>query len=176
MSPSDVRQWLKSHVHPHPVLVGAGLSQAQWLDACEVAGVSAVQVCGDASPQLCADLRGRGLQVWRAISATDDLNADSVREYDGAVDVLLIDTHDPHLAGGTGRAFAWDLLARVRKVLRVPLFVAGGLDPSSVTHLLAGYAPDGVDVSSGIETDGQKDPEKMIQFVRQVRGECHGAG
>jgi len=176
VNPEDVGLWLRTEAHPHPVLVGAGLSQTEWLAACEASGVDAIQVCGNADPQLCADLRGRGLQVWRAIAATDELCADSVRAYDDAVDVLLLDTHDPMLAGGTGRVFAWRLLERVSGVLSVPLFVAGGLDPDSVCDLLADYAPSGVDVSSGIETDGRKDPQKMNEFVKHVRGECHGAG
>ena len=71
---------------------------------------------------------------------------------------------------GTGRSFDWKL---VRKADR-PYFLAGGLDPELVGEAIMALAPYAVDVSSGIETGGLKDPEKMAAFVRAVREQPSG--
>lgn len=69
-------------------------------------------------------------------------------------------------AGGTGTSFDWSLL----KTIHRPWFLAGGLYPENVRQAVKTYRPWAVDVSSGIETEGRKDPEKMRQFVENVRG------
>lgn len=77
------------------------------------------------------------------------------------VDYILLDSGN----GGTGTSFDWDLLQKVN----LPYFLAGGLNPDNVTEALRRLSPYGVDVSSGIETNGTKDPDKMKQFVQSVR-------
>ncbi len=67
--------------------------------------------------------------------------------------------------GGTGSAFDWALLGEIRR----PYFLAGGLTPQNVAQAVASLNPYGVDVSSGIETLGKKDSEKMTAFVHAVR-------
>ena len=77
-----------------------------------------------------------------------------------SADLVLVDS-----GKGSGRSFNWQLLAGLLR----PYFLAGGLDPDCVGSALAALAPYGVDVSSGIETEGRKDLEKMRRFTRQVR-------
>ena len=79
----------------------------------------------------------------------------------------MIDT----AGGGTGKAFNWEVIDDYQAAaaqLNVPLYVAGGLNPDNVQELLAAYAPSGLDVSSGVETDGVKDIEKIRLFVGKV--------
>ena len=76
-------------------------------------------------------------------------------------DYLLLD----HGSGGTGEAFDWSLLTGIDR----PYFLAGGLHPGNVQEALGLAAPFAVDVSSGVETDKIKDPEKIKAFVRAVR-------
>lgn len=78
-------------------------------------------------------------------------------------DMVLLDAG----SGGTGTAFDWGLLAGMER----PYFLAGGLDVSTVEEAVRRWRPYAVDVSSGIETDGHKDAEKMRAFVRAVRAE-----
>lgn len=66
---------------------------------------------------------------------------------------------------GTGETFDWTLIEDIHR----PFFLAGGLTPDNVAEAIKTYAPFAVDVSSGIETDGAKDPAKMKQFVEAVR-------
>ncbi len=68
--------------------------------------------------------------------------------------------------GGTGRSFNWELLRETAR----PYFLAGGLTPENAGRAVRTLAPYGVDVSSGIETDGKKDKEKMRRFVCAVKG------
>jgi len=69
--------------------------------------------------------------------------------------------------GGTGRAWDWSGLALRRP--RRPFVLAGGLTPETAAGACAAAEPDGVDVSSGVETDGRKDPEKIARFCQAVR-------
>lgn len=82
---------------------------------------------------------------------------------DSAADYILLDA-----GAGTGTTFDWSLLQPVRR----PYFLAGGLDPHNVAEALSQLHPYGVDVSSGIETDGVKSPAKMAAFVAAVRKEA----
>ena len=87
--------------------------------------------------------------------------ADLDRARASAADYILLDNG----AGGTGAAFDWSLLRGFDR----PYFLAGGLGPGNVAEAIAALHPFAVDVSSGIETDGRKDPAKMKAFVEAVR-------
>lgn len=91
-----------------------------------------------------------------------DTPADVAAAQASTADYVLLDSG----AGGTGTCFDWSLLKDIQR----PYFLAGGLTPENVGGAVATLHPYAVDVSSGIETDGAKDKEKMTQFVRAVRG------
>ena len=86
------------------------------------------------------------------------------RAEDSEADLVLLD----HGAGGTGQAWDWSLLTGMKR----PFILAGGLDSENVQEAVSKTHPFGVDVSSGVETDGCKDREKILRFVRTVRGCC----
>lgn len=77
-------------------------------------------------------------------------------------DYILLDS-----GAGTGTVFDWDLIRNIRR----PYFLAGGLHPDNAADAVRSLRPYAVDVSSGIETDGQKDKSKMAAFVAAVRKE-----
>jgi phosphoribosylanthranilate isomerase len=81
--------------------------------------------------------------------------------------LLLFDARQDGMAGGTGLTFEWSQAAPIAAKRRV--VVAGGLQPENVAECLERVRPFGVDVRTGIETDGRKDPAKMQAFVRAVR-------
>lgn len=78
-----------------------------------------------------------------------------------AADYLLLD----HKGGGTGQNFDWDMIGEIDK----PYFLAGGLRPENIVKAIGQAAPYAVDVSSGVETGGIKDPKKITAFIRRVR-------
>ncbi|WNS44503.1 phosphoribosylanthranilate isomerase [Paenibacillus sp. MMS20-IR301] len=138
-----------------------------------------IQLHGDESPQFCREVKQAfpQVEVWKALSVTgrapDAAEIHALLEgYAGAADVLLLDTYDPQGSGGSGRTFDWEQIPLYQQAAAdyaLPLFIAGGLHPDNVQELLEGYAPYGVDVSSGVESDGSKDIVKMTAFVERVK-------
>ena len=98
--------------------------------------------------------------IWKAfkITAPGDLAGAAA----SSADLVLLDNGP----GGTGESFDWALL---RDFHARPYVMAGGLNPDNAAAAIAALRPFGLDVSSGIETAGRKDPEKMEKFVRAVR-------
>ncbi len=97
------------------------------------------------------------IQAFRVETARDIAAAEQC-----TADFVLLDS-----GAGTGTVFDWDLLRNSGR----PYFLAGGLSPCNVADAVARLHPFAVDVSSGIETDGRKDKEKMTAFVAAVRKE-----
>lgn len=97
------------------------------------------------------------IQAFRVETARD---IEKVEQ--STADYVLLDS-----GAGTGTVFDWDLIQNVTR----PYFLAGGLDSHNVAHAVKTRRPYGVDVSSGIETGGQKDKTKMAAFVAAVRKE-----
>lgn len=86
-----------------------------------------------------------------------------------AADILLIDTKGPS-GGGTGLTHDWTISREIRDSVAKPVFLAGGLKPSNVAAAIKAVGPDGVDVSSGVESSsGFKDPALMRDFIRAAR-------
>jgi phosphoribosylanthranilate isomerase len=81
------------------------------------------------------------------------------------VPAVLLDAHVPGRYGGTGRRLDWSLARQVDR----PVILSGGLTPENVAEAIRQARPYAVDVSSGVETDGEKDPRKIAAFVRAVR-------
>jgi phosphoribosylanthranilate isomerase len=80
---------------------------------------------------------------------------------------ILLDTKIKGVYGGTGKPFDWKIAREIS--LKYPVFVAGGLGPENIVQMLSEVNPWGVDVSSGVETGGKKDLEKMRLFIQKVR-------
>lgn len=84
-------------------------------------------------------------------------------------DILVLDATREDGYGGTGARLDPDASRRAVADARVPALLAGGLAPENVAEAIRRVAPFGVDVSSGVETDGHKDPEKIVAFIRNAR-------
>ena len=81
--------------------------------------------------------------------------------------IFLLDTYYTHTSGGGGKVFDWDIARRVG--VSCPVMVAGGLTPANITPLLEQCRPWGVDVSSGVESEGRKDMKKIKAFIDNIR-------
>ncbi|MBP1994734.1 phosphoribosylanthranilate isomerase [Paenibacillus eucommiae] len=145
-----------------------------------LAPLDAVQLHGQESPAFCSIVKSRfGVQVFKVVPLqkleasipSSDAVAWQLDPFRGHIDVLLLDTFDPVYGGGSGKTFAWDCIPVYKEwtlSAGVKLLVAGGLEPGNVAQLLIDYEPDGVDVSSGVETDGVKDLAKIKAFIERV--------
>ncbi|WP_246239169.1 phosphoribosylanthranilate isomerase [Paenibacillus anseongensis] len=167
-----------------PLTVGVFVnpSQEQLTEIMAVAPLDVVQLHSQETPEFCKWVREQfDVQVFKSVSISKSENkipssaevAAQLDPYIGSVDAVLLDTFDPVYGGGSGKTFAWDCIPVYQEWARtagVKLLVAGGLQPDNVDQLVEAYRPDGVDVSSGVETDGVKDIAKITAFVERVTG------
>lgn len=148
------------------VFVDADLREVR--EAARAAGLHFVQLHGAEPPGFCREARrATGCRVIKALRVGADGRVPSEGWSPGDADYFLLDADVPGQAGGTGRAFDWGAARAVR--LPAPVIVAGGLNPDNVAEALAAARPAGVDVSSGVETGGRKDGEKIRAFVARAR-------
>jgi phosphoribosylanthranilate isomerase len=129
------------------------------------AGLGAVQLHGDETPEYCQSLRG--LTTIKALRVGAEFNIESAAAYH--TDAVLLDAYVAGARGGTGHTFDWTLATLTREHVS-KLFLAGGLNPDNVAAAVAAVRPFAVDVCSGVETSpGRKSPQLMRRFVEQVR-------
>lgn len=165
---------------PRTVGVFVNPTKEQLIEILAVAPLDIVQLHSQETPAFCGWVREHfGVQVFKSVSIsktedqipTLDSVAAQLNPYIGKVDAVLLDTFDPVYGGGSGTTFAWDCIPVYQEWARtagIQLLVAGGLRHDNVDQLVNAYAPDGVDVSSGVETDGVKDIAKITAFVERV--------
>ncbi|MFR4476448.1 MAG: phosphoribosylanthranilate isomerase [Ruminococcus callidus] len=129
-----------------------------------------IQLHGSETAEIVSGVRWRtGLPIWKLYGYKP--GRDRCAQQLGA-DRLILEGHVPGQAGGTGVTADWNLIAGARP--SQSFLLAGGLTPENVAEAVSLVQPDGVDFSSGIETDGVKDYEKMKQIVTIIRGGYHG--
>ena len=122
-----------------------------------------LQFHGDEDPGFCA---GFGVPYIRAVKIGAAAPEPGLLGYHALARGLLLDTHDPVAAGGTGRAFDWSLAPRGSAR---PIILAGGLNALNVAQAIRQVRPYAVDVSSGVEAaPGIKDAAKVREFMRAV--------
>ena len=121
-----------------------------------------VQLSGGEHPVLVGRLNRPALRVLHVGSddTPERLLAEASRT---PPTITLLDTKDAARKGGSGRAFDWSVAAAV--AAQRPLMLAGGLTPANVAAAVAQVRPWAIDVSSGVETDGRKDPAKIAAFI-----------
>ncbi len=126
-------------------------------------GLDGVQLHGDESPDFARQLLPRG--VIKSIAVQDKSSLEKAHLYRHCT--LLLDACSPGQRGGSGRAFNWSLLEGFP--VREQTILAGGLNPSNVYAALEQVRPRGVDVSSGVESGNGKDPDKIKEFIQEIR-------
>ena len=103
------------------------------------------------------------------------INEDSVEEaikISEQVDAMLLDSGNPNLRtkelGGTGRTHNWDLSRKIRESIKIPIFLAGGLKPENVRQAIDTVEPYGIDLCSGVRTNGNLDEKKLELFMKNA--------
>jgi phosphoribosylanthranilate isomerase len=159
---------------PRVVGVFVNPTMEQLEETLSTVSLDVVQLHGDETPEFCRRVGERfEVEVWRALPVTEDDGepidgTERLNDYRGAVSTVLLDT----AGGGTGKTFRWEVIPSYQETaLRngLQLFIAGGLSPDNADQLITTYHPVGVDISSGVETDGVKDRHKIAAFVERVK-------
>ena len=128
------------------------------------ANLDAVQLHGDEDETFIQSLKERtNVEVWKAVQIR---SAADVEEWiDSSADMILFDAYHKDERGGTGEVFDWSSLDEFER----PFMLAGGIDSTNVARAIRTVRPYGIDTSSGIETNGVKDDEKITAFTKIVK-------
>lgn len=128
------------------------------------ANLDVVQLHGDEDEAFIQSLKERtNVEVWKAVQIRSA--ADAEAWIDSSADMLLFDAYHKDERGGTGEVFDWSCLDEFER----PFMLAGGIDSTNVARAIRTVRSYGIDISSGIETDGVKDNEKITAFTKLVR-------
>jgi phosphoribosylanthranilate isomerase len=121
-----------------------------------------------------ADIRAAlpAVKLVQVIHVLDEGSVEEAVRVSESVDALLLDSGNPSLKikelGGTGRTHDWSLSRRIVEQARAPVFLAGGLNAQNVRQAIEAVQPFGIDLCSGVRTDGQLDEAKLAAFFHAV--------
>ena len=150
---AELAKFIPSHIQKVGVFVSP--SRADLLEAIEKVGLDLVQVHGQVVDKLFENLPCGSIQAVQVDEGGHVPNSQA--------DYLLFDAP----VAGSGQNFDWGQLDT--KGLAQSFFIAGGLNEDNVAKAIQHFTPFAVDVSSGVETDGQKDHEKIRRFIERVK-------
>ena len=149
----ELAKFIPSHIQKVGVFVSP--SRVELLEAIDKVGLDLVQVHGQVADDLFEDLPCDSIQAVQLDGEGHVPNSQA--------DYLLFDAP----VAGSGQTFDWGRLDTTE--LAQPFFIAGGLNEDNVARAIQHFSPFTVDVSSGVETDGQKDHEKIRRFIERVK-------
>ena len=138
--------------------------------------VNTIQICDRLPHGSHRELREAlpGVSLVQVIHVTGPEAVDGAMAVAPNVDAVLLDSGNQSLAikelGGTGRTHDWRLSREIREAIDVPLFLAGGLNPSNVAAAIREVQPFGIDVCSGLRTEGRLDPQILSNFFIRIAG------
>ena len=127
-------------------------------------GLDYVQLHGHETAEMAKESQ---YPVIKAYRYGDDFDADAANAY--PAEMILVDSYVQGAAGGTGTAFHWQDAAREIARVTKPVLIAGGITAENVGEAAAIFQPFGIDVSGGLEKDGEKSEEKIRVFMEVVR-------
>ena len=134
------------------------------LKIAEEVKLDVIQLHGDEDESFIQILKEQSnVEVWKAVQVRRA--ADAEKWIDSSADMLLFDAYHKDERGGTGEVFDWSSLDEFER----PFMLAGGIDSTNVARAIRTVRPYGIDISSGIETEGVKDNDKMKAFTNNVR-------
>jgi phosphoribosylanthranilate isomerase len=137
-------------------------------------GTNTIQICDRLAkgsyPTLKAALPG--ISIVQVIHVTGPESVEEAAGIASHVDAILLDSGNPALAikelGGTGRTHNWRLSRQIREQIEIPLFLAGGLKPENVRQAIEEVGPFGIDICSGVRTEGRLDERKLDRLFANI--------
>jgi len=139
--------------------------------------VNTIQICDRLTEGSYQDLREAlpGISLVQVVHVTGPEAVEEAIAVAPHVDAVLLDSGNQSLAikelGGTGRTHDWTLSRKIRESIEAPLFLAGGLNPANVAAAIREVQPYGIDVCSGLRTNGALDPQKLTAFFTQINAD-----
>ncbi|RBW70398.1 phosphoribosylanthranilate isomerase [Bacillus taeanensis] len=171
--PKEIREWLeKVEFDGEKKIVGVFVNPTieEISTVMKEVPLDVIQCHGEEPPTMVVTLKNIfSVEIWKVIHHHKHA-LEQMEEYAGLVDAFLIDKRTKTARGGTGETFDWTFVPKYlekARSLEIPCFIAGGVNPDNVSELLT-YQPDGIDLASGIEIDGQKHTKKIQQLEERM--------
>ena len=148
------------------------------IEMCKYLGVSTLQIHDYISPdevKKCKDELG-GVKVIKAVHVVDGDKTGTIElahSFEQVADALLLDSRTVERLGGTGKTHDWNISKEIVEQIAIPVMLAGGLNDLNVYDAVMKVRPYAVDVNSGVETNADKDPHKVIGFITNARKAEH---
>ena len=120
-----------------------------------------VQICGDGDIDTPVPSMK---QIRIKVEDNDELIVKKIQDSLMIHNYVILDTYKDNALGGTGEKFNWNNFRNSINITNV--FSSGGLNPENILGLLKNFNPFGIDIASGVETEGKKDPEKIKRIVK----------
>ena len=131
----------------------------------EFCNLDYVQLHGDEDVEYC---KGVNCKIIKAFRYNENFSVDVVNRYQQA-SYILVDSYQKGIAGGTGKIFSWMEAKNTLSKINKPLLIAGGLNINNISECIETLKPTGVDISGGVETNGQKDNDKIIEILNLIK-------
>lgn len=157
---------LKERLSPRIKAVGVFVNEKieNIIRLCSQEVIDMIQLHGDESEDYIKELKEHVRnEIIKAVRIRE--NDDLKKAAQFSCDYLLFDAYDEKEYGGTGKTFDWSVIKDINR----PFFLAGGINSENVFYAVKYYNPYCIDVSSSVETNGYKDPEKVMEIIAAVR-------
>ncbi|WP_404442479.1 phosphoribosylanthranilate isomerase [Sutcliffiella horikoshii] len=174
VKPEWVAKWVADLPPENKRLVGIFVNQSKEdiLHVIRTVPLDVIQCHGDEDLNFIKELKAVcGVEIWKVIHHKDETSIEKLESFLGLVDGFVVDKKNGSQYGGTGTSFNWThipLYDKLSTLYDIPYLIAGGINEDTLLELLP-YAPQGIDLSSGIEENFVKSREKMNLIERMVR-------
>jgi phosphoribosylanthranilate isomerase len=178
--PGPIPDWLISEIVktiPPPVasfLLTSEQASEEIIYHVKRVGANTVQIVDELTTGTYDDIRTAlpHLRIVQVIHVSDEQSIEEAVQVASSVDALLLDSGNPKASlktlGGTGNVHNWEISREIVKAVDIPVFLAGGLHSNNVLQAIETVKPFGVDICSGVRTEGRLDPDKLGAFIRAV--------
>lgn len=144
------------------------------IDQHKLCRTNTIQICDNLLVGTHKDLKNAlpGISIVQVIHVTGEESMHQALAIQDNVDAILLDSGDQSKQvkelGGTGRTHNWDISRKIREVLNIPIFLAGGINPDNISLAINKVEPFGIDLCSGVRTDGQLDKTKLKKLFNNL--------
>lgn len=160
---ADLRRSLNKNISAVGVFVNEDLSRI--IDICDSKIIDVVQLHGDETNEYINDLRTHiQLPIIKSIRVKNAMSLEQISTIPS--DYILFDSYSDSCYGGNGDSFDWTLIPNT---INKQFFLAGGINPVNI-HTAISLGAYCIDVSTGVETNGIKDPSKIREMIKLIRG------
>lgn len=178
--PGPIPDWLISEIIktiPPPIasfLLTSEQASEEIIYHVKRVGTNTVQIVDELTTGTYEDVRTAlpHLKIVQVIHVTDHKSIEEAVRLASSVDAFLLDSGNPKaslkILGGTGNVHNWEISREIVKAVDIPVFLAGGLHSNNVRQAIETVRPFGVDICSGVRTEGRLDPDKLGAFINAV--------